>query len=100
MRWLFLRALALVYLCAFLSLAVQVQGLVGSRGILPADELLGLVRERTVSERYWLLPTLFWLGAGDRALTLACAGGTVLSLALLAGLAPVPVLALLWALYL
>ena len=58
-RWLFLRGLALVYLCAFLSLAVQVEGLVGSRGILPVQELLRLVRERTGLERYWLLPTLF-----------------------------------------
>ncbi|HEY8232159.1 MAG TPA: lipase maturation factor family protein, partial [Vicinamibacteria bacterium] len=97
-RWLFVRALALVYLCAFLSLAVQVDGLIGSRGILPAQELLGYVRERTGIERYWLLPTLFWLDASDGALLLACGGGAALSLALLAGLVPVPVLALLWAL--
>ncbi len=99
-RWLFLRALALVYLCAFLSLAVQVEGLIGSRGILPAEELLRFVRERTGVERYWLLPTLFWIDASDRALLSLCGGGAVLSLALLAGLAPVPTLALLWALYL
>jgi hypothetical protein len=97
-RWLFVRALALVYLCAFLSLAVQVEGLIGSGGILPAQELLRYVWERTGIERYWLLPTLFWLDASDGALLLACGGGAALSLALLAGLAPVPVLALLWAL--
>lgn len=99
-RWLFLRALALVYLCAFLSLVVQVEGLIGSRGIVPAEELLRVLRQRTGVERYWLLPTLFWIDASDRALLLLCGGGAVLSLALLAGLAPVPTLTLLWALYL
>jgi hypothetical protein len=99
-RWLFVRALALVYFCAFLSAALQVEGLIGSGGILPAQELLRSVRERTGIERYWLLPTLFWLDASDGALLLACGGGAALSLALLAGLAPAPLLALLWALYL
>ena len=42
-RWLFLRLLALAYLAAFLSLAVQVTGLVGSQGILPAHVLLDWV---------------------------------------------------------
>jgi hypothetical protein len=99
-RWLFLRALALVYLCAFLSLLVQVEGLVGSRGILPVEELLRYVRERTGTERYWLLPTLFWIDAGDRSLLVLCGAGAGLAVVLLLGFAPVPVLALLWALYL
>jgi lipase maturation factor 1 len=88
------------YLAAFLSLAVQVQGLVGSQGILPARELLDWVRPRTGLERYWIAPTLFWLADGDLALTGACVAGAVLSGALLLGLAPIPTLGLLWALYL
>ena len=39
-RSLFLRGLALVYLAAFGSLAVQLDGLIGSQGILPAAEFL------------------------------------------------------------
>ena len=39
-RSLFLRGLGLVYLSAFGSLAVQLDGLIGSRGILPAAEFL------------------------------------------------------------
>ena len=39
-RSILLRGLGLVYLSAFGSLAVQVDGLIGSRGILPAAEYL------------------------------------------------------------
>ena len=35
-RWLFLRLLGIVYLIAFVSLAVQITGLVGEHGLLPA----------------------------------------------------------------
>lgn len=99
-RWLFLRALALVYLCAFASLWVQVEGLIGSDGILPAQELLEYVRERTGLERYRLLPTLFWISSGDGALLVLCGAGAGLSIALLLGFAPVPTSALLWVVYL
>lgn len=99
-RALFLRLLGLVYLAAFLSLAVQVEGLIGSRGVLPAQAFLDWVRGQTGTERYWLLPTLFWLDAGDLALKLACWSGAVLSCLLVAGIAPAPLLAVLWALYL
>ncbi len=51
--WIFLRALALVYLCAFLSLATQILGLVGSHGILPAHELLQAVANSEGLSRYW-----------------------------------------------
>jgi predicted DCC family thiol-disulfide oxidoreductase YuxK len=36
-RWVFLRSLGLIYLVAFVSLWVQIIGLVGSNGILPAS---------------------------------------------------------------
>ncbi|HEV7498525.1 MAG TPA: hypothetical protein VGQ33_00920, partial [Vicinamibacteria bacterium] len=59
MRDVFLRLLGVVYLVAFLSLWVQVEGLIGSRGILPAHDLLDLVRQRVGASRYWILPTVF-----------------------------------------
>jgi predicted DCC family thiol-disulfide oxidoreductase YuxK len=37
LEWLFVRLLAAVYFAAFTSLAVQVRGLIGSRGILPVS---------------------------------------------------------------
>ena len=99
-RWLFLRLLGLVYLIAFVSLWVQIEGLVGADGILPVGDYLDLIGERAGADRYWQVPTLLWLGDGNFALHLLCAAGTVLSLALMAGVAPIPVLFLLWVCYL
>jgi hypothetical protein len=99
-RWLFLRLLGLVYFIAFVSLWVQVGGLIGSRGILPAADFLQAVHAQIGTESYYLLPTLFWFNAGDTALQLVCGGGVLLSLLLVAGIAPGPILLLLWVFYL
>ena len=40
-RWIFLRALGLIYFSAFYSLVFQIRGLIGAEGILPANEFLG-----------------------------------------------------------
>ena len=50
---LFLRLLGLCFLAAFVSLWVQVDGLVGARGILPVAEFLDWVRAQTGAGRYW-----------------------------------------------
>jgi lipase maturation factor 1 len=100
MRDAFLRLLGAVYLVAFLSLWVQAEGLIGSRGILPIRELLDLARERVGASRYWVLPTVFWITDADGALHVVCAAGTLLSLAALLGRARALVMLGLWALYL
>lgn len=101
-RALFLRGLALVYLAAFGSLAVQLDGLIGSHGILPAAEFLEqagrVLGPGTLA--YFRLPTLFWLGASDQLLHAVCWGGLLLSAVLLAGILPGYCAALLWAFYL
>ncbi len=99
-RWLFLRLLGVVYLAAFLSLRSQIKGLVGRRGILPVADYLEEVRKLTGRERYYLVPTLCWLDASDRALDRLCDGGALLSGLLILNVAPAPVLLLLWADYL
>ena len=104
-RWLFLRALALVYLFAFISLWTQITGLIGHHGILPADQLMSSIKQQCDQhgigdKRYYLLPTLCWFDASDGFLNGLCATGTALALLLFAGLAPVPCLILLWLLYL
>src|SRR5262245_25218913 len=99
-RWLFLRLLGLVYLAAFLSLGVQIRGLIGSHGILPVADYLSAIQQEVGEERYYLFPTLCWLGCGDPFLIGLCAGGSLLSALLILGLAPVGVLLLLWAFYL
>ncbi|HET7293459.1 MAG TPA: lipase maturation factor family protein [Vicinamibacteria bacterium] len=98
--FLFVRALGAIHAIAFASLGVQVEGLVGSRGILPASELLELLRAQTGAERYWLVPTVFWLGASDAALRGVCWLGASLGGLLALGIAPGPLLVALWALYL
>ncbi|MEO7435463.1 MAG: lipase maturation factor family protein, partial [Candidatus Binatia bacterium] len=96
----FVRALGLVYLIAFLSLRVQLLGLFGSHGILPIGEFLDGVAQRFGPERFWLLPTLTWLDASDATLVHLCHAGAVLGIAVVAGLAPGPCLLALWGLYL
>src|SRR5438132_2138704 len=99
-RWLFLRLLGLVYLAAFISLWAQVGGLIGSHGILPGADYLTAVGQATGSERYYLVPTLCWLDSTDQFQGGLCAGGAALAALLILGVAPVPVLLLLWAFYL
>jgi hypothetical protein len=100
MRAIFLRGLGAVYLAAFASLAVQVDGLIGSRGILPAAEFLGAVGPILGNRRFGQLPTVLWLGCSDLALHLLCWGGVVTSVVLMAGVLPLICLALLWLGYL
>ena len=44
-RWLFIRALAAIFLIAFVSLWVQIEGLIGSQGILPAINIVEHLRQ-------------------------------------------------------
>jgi lipase maturation factor 1 len=103
--WYFRRALGLTYLFAFWSMALQIDGLVGQDGILPAagflDEIGASADASGIGmDRYRLVPTLVWLAPGDRILHLLTLGGMVLSLALILGVASAGVLPLLWLAYL
>ncbi|MEO8352718.1 MAG: lipase maturation factor family protein [Chthoniobacteraceae bacterium] len=99
-RRIFLRSLGLVYLIAFISLWVQVDGLIGRHGILPVQSYLEAAHDRFGAQAYHLLPTLFWFDAGDFSLHLMCGAGTAVSLLLIFGVAPPLSLAILWAAYL
>jgi hypothetical protein len=99
--WLFLRALGVVYLFAFWSLAAQVRGLIGEDGILPARLTMAAARAYVASQhlgvdRFRLLPTIAWLNTSDLFLAGLCFGGVALSVLLIAGLMPAFVLPLLW----
>ena len=85
-EWLFLRLLAAIYVIAFASLAVQVQGLIGARGILPAAGYLSAVSRTLGMRGYWTMPTLFWLGSSDAVLNGACLAGAALAAFLMLGL--------------
>jgi lipase maturation factor 1 len=97
---LFLRLLGLCFFAAFVSLWFQVDGLVGSRGILPVSDLLESARTQLSGARWTLVPTLLWLDSGDGFLHFLCAGGSVAALLVFIGLVPVPALFVCWAFYL
>src|SRR5258708_35687052 len=99
-RWVFLRAVVLIYLIAFVSLWVQVKGLIGAHGILPAQDYLGALRGMLGPERFRLAPSVFWLGASDAALQLACAAGVIGAVLVVCDVLPAPTLLVLWALHL
>jgi predicted DCC family thiol-disulfide oxidoreductase YuxK len=98
--WLFLRAIGLIYLSAFISFGVQALGLIGSNGIQPLSEFLDAARSQLGPERYWLLPTVFWLDASNFAIQIICWAGAILSLALVCDIFPAFCLFLLYAMYL
>jgi Lipase maturation factor len=87
-RWLFLRALGLIFFSAFYSLFFQIRGLIGPNGILPAQPYLSQVTRVLGGARFWYAPTLFWWSASDRFLLAVCVAGMAASLLLALNLCP------------
>src|SRR5437867_9101472 len=96
----FFRALALIFLIAFVSLWIQLPGLIGSNGIVPVKQFLDFVKDRAPEGRYWLVPSLCWIHASDAFLHFLCGSGVILSVLLFAGILPSLIVFLLWLLYL
>jgi lipase maturation factor 1 len=86
-RW-FLRAVGLIFLIAFVSLWVQIDGLIGSNGITPVRELLPAARAQLGDRALSILPTLCWFNSSDAFLHFLCGGGVALSLLVIFGVAP------------
>jgi hypothetical protein len=97
---LFIRILGIIYLIAFASLLVQIQGLVGSGGILPVGQLLDYVNTEVGDARFYRLPTLFWLDHSDTVLVAAAIYGCVVSLQIVFNWWQRPALILAFVLYL
>jgi hypothetical protein len=87
-RWLFLRALGLIYFSAFYSLVFQIRGLIGAEGILPANEFLAAVAQHFGVARFWFAPTLLWISTSPHMLTAICWLGMIASLLLVLNLWP------------
>jgi hypothetical protein len=87
-RWIFLRALGLIYFSAFYSLIFQIKGLIGPNGILPALDYLEAVSAALHTRGYLDAPTLFWLGSTDRALMLVMWVGLIASVLVIFNLWP------------
>jgi len=97
---LFLRLLGLIYLAAFGSLWPQIVGLVGSRGIVPAVQLMPGMRAELGARVFFEVPTLFWFGISDGGLTGFCVAGCFAALMLTAGLFTRVSAVVCWLLYL
>jgi len=67
-RWIFLRALALIYFSTFYSLLFQIKGLNGPQGILPAGNYLRAIGLYYGASRFWHAPTLFWFSSSNSML--------------------------------
>lgn len=88
-RWLFLRALGVIYFSAFYSLLFQIRGLLGQDGLLPAGSYLKEVAKvMPGAARFWYAPTLLWFRSSDHALSALCWIGMLASLLLILNLWP------------
>src|SRR5579863_6333118 len=92
-RWLFLRALGLIFFSAFYSLVFQIRGLIGPNGVLPAQDNLAHAARVLGSARFWYTPTLFWWSASDRFLLGVVIAGMGASLLLVFNIFPRAMLA-------
>ena len=96
----FMRLLALIYLAAFVSTAIEITGLVGSQGILPAGEYLNGLHDRFGKLAWIRFPTLFWLDHSDMSLLAASYAGCLFAVLLLIGWRPLLSTIVLFLLYL
>jgi hypothetical protein len=87
-RWLFLRALGLIYFSAFFSLIFQIRGLIGPTGILPAAEYLRAVTNSIGFARFWYAPTLLWFSTSNHMLMALCWLGLLASVLLTINIFP------------
>lgn len=84
--WLVHRGVASVLLVAWLSLGVQVEVLIGARGLVPIAPLLERLAIEGVS--FWQFPTLLWWSASDTVISAGTWLGGALALSALLGLYP------------
>jgi hypothetical protein len=82
---LFLKALGLVYLVAFISFGAQADGLVGSQGVLPLENYLRGMHQAMGARAFWYAPTVFWANSSDLVLGIAWIAGAALSIVLTLG---------------
>ncbi|MGN6249018.1 MAG: lipase maturation factor family protein [Ginsengibacter sp.] len=100
-RFMILRLLGIIYAIAFLVAINQILPLIGSDGLLPVGLFLNRVNVALGSSTsgFMRLPSLFWFGHTDTTLLVFAWIGFILSLVVVAGYANVPILFVLWFLY-
>ena len=98
--WLFARMLGVIYIIAFASLYVQLDGLIGSEGISPAAHFLEQVEAWQPDAHQRMLPTLTWISASDGFLHGLCLVGILAGLCVACGFSAWWFLLVCWACYL
>jgi Lipase maturation factor len=100
-RFIILRLLGFVYAIAFLIAAQQLVPLVGEHGLTPASHFLERIQAHfgSPAAAALQLPSLFWFGISDYALTIFAWTGFAISLVVFAYYANAIILIVLWAMY-
>jgi hypothetical protein len=99
-RFVILRLMGFVYAIAFLVAINQLVPLIGEHGLTSASHYLARIRETFGSAAPLHVPTLFWFGISDRALSIFAWTGLLISLGVVAGYANAITMSILWAMYL
>ncbi|MBX9670500.1 MAG: lipase maturation factor family protein [Candidatus Obscuribacterales bacterium] len=99
-RSLFVRAIAAIYLSAFLSINSQIVALYGQQGISPVTKLLEPAVGEPILPLFLSYPTVFWFNSSDAALTVVAIVGAFASLLALFGVLCGPSLLVAWFFYL
>jgi lipase maturation factor 1 len=98
--WLFRRLLGVVLVIAFVSLGLQLPGLVGSRGLVPVADQLRFFGERLGDRAVWTMPSILWAAPGDGMLAFTWIAGALSAALFAAGVVPLVTLPLAWLFYL
>jgi len=100
-RFIILRLLGVVYAIAFLVAINQILPLIGSDGLLPLSTYLKNVTRAfgSVGSGFVHFPSIFWFWHSDTALVVGAWTGLILSCVVVAGYANIPLLTILWFLY-
>jgi len=96
-RSLIFRLLGFVHVFAFLGLVLQGPPLLGEHGLTPIATYLERLRGAELS--FWDVPSLFWFGSSDGALTGWAYAGLAISICVALGYANLPMLLALWGIY-
>jgi predicted DCC family thiol-disulfide oxidoreductase YuxK len=84
---LFLRALGIIYLIAFVSFGVQASGLIGSNGIYPVAETIVAVKRYYGDAAFRALPSVFFLNSSNWFVAAVWIAGAALGALLALGIA-------------
>jgi uncharacterized membrane protein YphA (DoxX/SURF4 family) len=99
-QWVLVRLVGVTFLIAFVSWWPQIDGLVGSKGLLPIAEYLRAVEKVVGQAAFDRVPTIFWVTSDDAFIRFVALAGIVFSVLLIIGFWPRMLLALLWFSYL